>query len=202
MATFTHKLVKKSNFKGASLIGLDKYNCRFCLDLEFNLNRHNVAIVILMNPSTTGKQHLFFNINLKDVTDVDATTRNVIRCLVKNQVRIKNKQSVSFDHLIILNLFPYYSSQPEQIYKIYRNSLEQTYQINMAVIRSIIDKYPKASYFLGWIKNNQLPFAEKDVENLLNLKNITPYYFDVINSEFDYYYFNAGLTMCHAINWN
>lgn len=137
------------------------YNSRYKLDAVFSQNVGRTAIVIMLNPSSTGKANIFFNVNFSNLTDVDETTFKVLETLTTNN-SISNSVGGSFDRIIILNLYPYFSSNPRDIKKVFRNGINnQCYELNMKEISRVINNNQNATIVCAWGKS----FARKKETN-------------------------------------
>ena len=131
----------------SSCDGDAKYNARYSLTLfrqgATSINR--TAIVILKNPASTCKDHVFFSTSLKDVYDVDKTTSHIINTLFAN--------ATPYDKIITLNLFPYYDNIPVTINSVYKNlstAPHISYQTNLTKIVSILQNNSGADVFCAW----------------------------------------------------
>ena len=108
---------------------MSKFNTTYVDTMSSNCDGsiNRTAIVILKNPASTCKDHIFFSTSLSDVYDVDKTTSHIINTLFVN--------GTPYDKIITLNLFPYYDNIPATINSVYKNLLTAphiSYQINLA----------------------------------------------------------------------
>ncbi len=190
--------------------GQASLNSRFLLDLSFNngVSKETIAVVIMMNPSSTARENIFYHVPLSKINDVDETTRNVIEKLA--DVGINYDKGINtvppnrFNRIILLNLFPYYSSQPHELKKIYQDTSNSSYYLNINTIDEVMKNYPNAVYFCGWIKRNSLSFAEKDINRMM-IKNKINNTFCFDSSKGLFVKYNPSLTalqiMTHASKW-
>lgn len=108
----------KVNLSNCQCNGNSQLNDRYSLTLELNQlpSAKNEGILIMKNPSSTAKANVFYNVAFNNLYDVDATTNNVIDKLLSNH----------YTKIIILNLFPYFDSNPRMLNYIYPLSLIST----------------------------------------------------------------------------
>lgn len=144
LTKITH--IKSDGFK------LNHKSFRFVLDLETTSNNTNTAIVIMKNPAEACKYHLCFNGILSGQKHIesDATVNHVIANLYSKYKRI-----------IILNLYPYMSSDTNVVRKFYecrkvksiRNYADQK---NASVIFNVLKSNRGAAIFCAWGQNSNL----------------------------------------------
>lgn len=158
-------------------------NDRYSLIVDFNTNNNGLnAIVFLLNPSSTGKQNIFYNVNALEINDVDLTTNAVIDRLHNE---IGNNGIPKYQTIGILNLFPYFDSKPSSINMIYGNAplnTIQSYVNNMNEIDRILHAYCSADIYLAWgkdvsVQQNILNNAKQDVVNLLTNHGFTSVFY-------------------------
>ena len=118
------------------------------MDILLNNEPTNTAIVLLLNPSSTGREHVFFSVPWDMVNDVDATTKNVISILFRNNSLDQN--CFTFDRLIILNLFSYYSSKPRELGPVYFKRKPCCFYKNIKTISKTIKNTKGEQIFIGW----------------------------------------------------
>ena len=156
-----------------------KHNARYSLTLfrqgATSINR--TAIVILKNPASTCKDHIFFSTSLSDVYDVDKTTSHIINTLFVN--------GTPYDKIITLNLFPYYDNIPATINSVYKNLLTAphiSYQTNLTKIASILQNNSGADVFCAWGQSSGISDviynkAIVDVVGILLANKVSQYYY-------------------------
>lgn len=97
----------------------------------------------MLNPSSLCKQKLYFNIKTEKICDIDQTTFNVINNLL-----------YSYDDLIILNLYPYYSSNPQDLefVKEAKRFKKVCLRNNRKFIKKLIKNKNKSDIYCAWGK--------------------------------------------------
>lgn len=132
---------KKCQLKGDKTL-----NDRYYLKLITSCTNKKTLIIIMKNPSSTGISKLFYkNIPFQSLNDVDKTTSHIINKFYKKYYR-----------LIILNIFPYFTSNPkclDQVYCLNNNlTLNKSFKKNLEEIKSILNKYNKykPDLLLAW----------------------------------------------------
>ena len=137
-----------NNIINVKIVGSKRNNSRYLLDILLNNEPSKTAIVLLLNPSSTGREHIFFGVPWNMVNDVDATTKNVISILLRNNSLDQN--CFTFDRLIVLNLFSYYSSKPRELGPIYFKRKPCCFHENIKTISKTIKNTKGEQIFIGW----------------------------------------------------
>ena len=88
-------------------------NCRYALEIPFKCEADDIIFVVMLNPSSSAKAHVFYNIPFAKIEDIDSTTNNVLSIL--NKSLILNGKSIVVKKVILFNLFPYFSPSPRDI---------------------------------------------------------------------------------------
>ena len=117
----------KVNLSSASCVGSNIYNDRYSLTIPLvnnkneDKNEDKTVIVIMKNPASTARQNVFYKVGFSNITDVDKTTTKLINYLFSLN---------RYKTIITVNLFPYYSANPQDLNAIYGISTKKRYQIN------------------------------------------------------------------------
>ncbi len=113
----------KVDVSGVSCVGSNIYNDRYSLTIPLLNNKNEVktVIVIMKNPASTARQNVFYNVGFSNITDVDKTTTKLINYLFSLN---------RYKTIITVNLFPYYSANPQDLNAIYGIKTKKRYQIN------------------------------------------------------------------------
>lgn len=141
------------NSNCSSCVGASSLNSRFLLELSFSKTNEQTAVVILMNPSSTAKETVFYDLPLANITDIDSTTYHIIDVLINKRIKL-DEENHKFDKLVILNLFPYYSANPKDLGAIIsQNKCRTALLLNELIISNTINQYKNSYFFCGWGKN-------------------------------------------------
>src|SRR5574344_942516 len=158
MNPFKADLIKNIQITQASI---NNYNFRYCLDLfSIQVNSTKTAILIMKNPSKTCIHATITNGSVQNIKNctIDRTTSHVLNVLLLNSVNSiisgcqtltyhfksgQINQCVGYNHVIILNLYPLFSTNPKNL-KIYnkptkKSPIKNTLIINQNIIKSIIN---------------------------------------------------------------
>lgn len=164
-------MVFQNYVTSVSVCGEPTLNARYSLTITFGGSyRRKVAIVILLNPSSSAKCLLFYPNcirNIGDIKDVDTTTQIVIE-------KIWN-EAANYKKVILLNLFPYFDSKPDSIDSIFPfNTLQfnHSYVMNLKIIQFILRCNKNSDVYIAWGKqvniNAQLfRIAKQDITDIL-----------------------------------
>ena len=188
-------------------IGNREYNARYYFHIKIKptpQNKGNTAIVILKNPSSTARANVFYGVPFNKLTDIDATTNNIIIQL-----------NGYYERIITLNLFPYFDSHPSTLNGIFpivktnkghRYINDISYFINFKIINHTIKQNPNANIICAWGRANSgmykrlLDTAINHVASLLNGTPIYEYDGSAVSKIKPYIISNSQYPL-HACRW-
>ena len=181
-------------------------NSRYLLEIPFlNTKDGEEIIVIMLNPSTSAKAHVFYGVGFADLQDIDETTNNVLSVLKKG-ISLNNKK-IQVSNVFLLNLFPYFSPSPKDLNTIDGvDAFEEC--INMLVVESCLREHKNSCVLVGWGKggaggiDKQIhKTAIKKVKDLLKTCGNNSYCYDKNNGFVVFNPKSRTMYVSHASRW-
>lgn len=197
--------------QNCSCYGGASANSRYSLEIPFLKTEGEEVVIIMLNPSSSARQHVFYKVDFKDLTDIDKTTNNVLSIFGQRQngVKIQEKGEISFVNVkkvILLNLFPYFSPNQKELNAIHPKALTE-----MRKNLIFIDFYLRGSnkVFVGWGKAIKGGLSRslyirtiKEMKSLLAKRGNSCFHYDSKQSCFIPFHLNSKLMyVSHASNW-
>ena len=134
-------------------IGRASENSRYLFYVPFNSSKaesHEDVLVIMLNPSSSAKAHVFYNVPFANLEDIDKTTNNVLNILHRG-INL-SKVNTKFKSVTLLNLFPYFSPNQRDIDVIYGASVSARAR-NEQIIDQCLKKHTNGIVLVGWGKS-------------------------------------------------
>lgn len=200
-------------------VGYAPANSRYLLKIPFLPNPGEKstdgkeAFVIMLNPSSSAKANLFYNIPFSNLEDIDKTTNHVLNLLhrgvyIKANVDDKSATPIAVKTVYLLNLFPYFSPNPKDLNAIV-HACGLEYKKNLNFIKHLLKYHKRAYVLIGWgkggaggIKRQIHTQAIKDVKTILKQAGNLCFFFNSNTGEFEIFNPNGKkLYVPHASSW-
>lgn len=185
----------KVDFCGCECLSDSAKNSRYTLQIALNqyFASEKTAIVLLLNPSSTARAHVFCNAEFERIEDVDRTTNNVLRVLY-NGVNVEGRANAQkYSKVIFCNLFPYMTPNTKDLNVIYGNGGGDYLNMaemckNFLIMEHTIKDNPDADVFCGWGRATDKGIKQSTFDPALEIfkKQV------VGKAKNEFFYFNRG----------
>ena len=171
---------------------------RYRLEINTVQFPSNPVIVIMKNPSTTCDNlpdgtHTIQSYSDRKKCHTDRTTGRVYRLL-----------KTKYDKIIILNLFPFYSTNTIHVNNHYVHNSSNAFITNDLEIASVLKSYPQADIVCAWGGKSQIAktiydFRTKNISAMLANRNL--YQYDTSAKSLISYNIGQTNPPLHGLQW-
>ena len=188
-----YKLGSYVDTANCKCVGQADKNSRYLLHIPFNpkvCEGGENIIVIMLNPSSSAKAHLFYGVSFANLEDIDATTNNVLNILSNTKGIVLDGKSLKIRSVTLLNLFPYFSPNQRDINVIYSASYAEMVK-NENEIAYCLSQSDNGIVLVGWgtpvtngLNRNAYKQQIDKIKQMLHYYNCRCYEYDTKSSKF------------------